>query len=381
HLDYQAQLKYKEQAVKDAIRRIAKLDESIVLPIMGCDHQYTYRNKLEYSFSTKRWVTTDEAATEETIDQPGALGFHRPGSFDKIVDIHECLLQDDLTNKIRNRIREYAHQNQLPFYHTREHSGLLRNMIIRNTTIGEWMVIMIFGYDEPDTILPLMEMLDSEFKEITSLHYIINTKVNDTIYDLDVTNYKGSPYIVEQLGNVKYKIGPKSFFQTNPRQAIRLFDTAMQYAELNPSDNLYDLYTGLGSIALYAAANVAHVTGIEEIPEAIDDANINKSFNGIENATFYAGDVRLLLNDDFIAKHGRADVVITDPPRSGMHEDVVRTLLELEAPRLVYISCNPSTQARDLALLKEKYIIVAVQPVDMFPHTHHIESVAQLKLK
>lgn len=381
NLDYKAQLCQKHQNVKDAIQRLAKLNPEIVLPIRGCEQQYQYRNKLEYSFSTKRWLTQDEVSSDEKILQQGALGFHKAGFFDKIIDIEECLLQDDLTNQIRNFIRDFVLENDYTYYDIKAHTNLMRNLIIRNTTLGQWMLIVVFAYDDKDKIQKLMDALKDRFPEITSLNYVINEKYNDTIYDREVVTWHGDPFIVEQLKNVKYKIGPKSFFQTNPKQAEVLFDIALEYADLKPTDNVYDLYTGLGSIALYIADKVGHVTGIEEIPEAIEDARINMEFNHIKNATFYAGDVKDILNLDFIAKHGNPDVVITDPPRQGMHEDVVQTLLKLGAPKIVYISCNPATQARDLALLNEKYEVIKVQPVDMFPHTHHIESVALLKLK
>lgn len=381
NLEYFAQLRHKEQTVKDCIKRIAKLDPLIVQPIIGCDTNLRYRNKLEYSFSNKRWITNIEAASDVEITNNLAFGFHKPGYFDKVVDIEECLLQDDLTNKIRNFIKSFAVQHEYSFYDLRAHIGLLRNMVVRNTTTGDWMVILIFGYNDQEKVKLIMDAIQQQFPEIKSLNYCINDKVNDTIWDKDVTTWHGQPYIIQSLGNVKYQIGTKSFFQTNPVQAKILFDVAAIYADLKSSDNVYDLYTGLGSIALYLADKVKSVTGIEEIPDAIRDADVNKELNGIKNATFYAGDVKHLLNDDFVQKHGKADVIITDPPRQGMHENVVKTLLELEAPRLVYISCNPATQARDLALLNEKYDTIAVQPVDMFPHTHHIECVAKLKLR
>ncbi len=381
NLNYEAQLKHKYQTVKDCISRIAKLNPDIVQPIIGCENNLKYRNKLEYSFSTKRWITNEEAASGDDITQSSAFGFHRPGFFDKIVDIQQCLLQDDLTNEIRNFVKHYALDNEYPFYDLRGHTGLMRNMVVRNNSNGDWMVILIFGYNDEEKVIAIMEAIKNNFPQITSLNYAINDKVNDTIWDKEVINYHGVSYIVQNLREVKYRIGTKSFFQTNPSQAVTLFDVAADYAELQPEDNVYDLYTGLGSIALYIAAKVKHVTGIEEIKEAIIDANINMELNGIKNATFYAGDVKHLLNDDFVTKHGKADVIITDPPRLGMHENVINTLLELEVPRLIYISCNPATQARDLALLNEKYETIKVQPVDMFPHTHHIESVAQLKLR
>lgn len=381
HLDYQAQLKHKFQTVKDSIKRIAKLDDSIVLPIIGCDDNFHYRNKLEYSFSSKRWITEQEASTDHVIEQNGALGFHKAGYFEKIVEIHQCLLQDDLTNKIRNFVRDFTIKHDYRYYDFRTHEGIMRNMIVRNTADGQWMVIVSFSKKDKTKITALMDALKIEFPQITSLNYVVNTKLNDTIFDLDIVNYCGNPFIVESLGPLKYKIGQKSFFQTNTGQATKLFDIAARFADFSPDDNVYDLYTGLGSIALYISNLVHHVTGIEEIPEAIADANINKEFNKITNATFYAGDVRDILNDDFVKKHGKADVVITDPPRAGMHEDVIDTLLQLEVPKIVYISCNPASQARDLALLSKKYDVLAIQPVDMFPHTHHIESVAKLSLK
>jgi 23S rRNA (uracil1939-C5)-methyltransferase len=381
HLSYESQLKHKQQTVKDSIRRIAKLVDDIVQPIIGCDNNLLYRNKLEYSFSTKRWITHEEASSGDILDHRGALGFHRAGFFDKIVEINQCLLQDDLTNQIRNYVRGYVLSHSYTFYDIKAHQGLMRNMIIRNTTDDQWMVIMIFGQNDMDKIMALLASLKSDFPQISSLNYVINEKMNDTIFDLEVINYAGAPYIVQALGLVKYRIGQKSFFQTNPTQAVKLFEVAARYAELTLDDNVYDLYTGLGSIALYISGRVRHVTGIEEIPEAIADANLNMAFNGIKNACFYTGDVKVLLNDDFVEKHGKADVIITDPPRAGMHEDVINTLLALKVPRLVYISCNPATQARDLALLSDIYEVLEVQPVDMFPHTHHIESVAKLKLK
>lgn len=381
HLSYEAQLAQKSQNVKDAIQRIAKLNPNLVQPIRGCDLQYQYRNKLEYSFSTKRWLTKEEIATSYEIHNQGALGFHKAGFFDKIIEIQTCLLQDDFSNQIRNFIREYVENHDYTYYDIQQHRGLMRNIIVRNTTRGEWMVIVVFGMQDRARIIPLMESIKEQFPNITSLNYVVNEKYNDTIFDQEIVTFHGTPYIVEQLQEVKYKIGPKSFFQTNPKQAEVLFDIAVSYADLKPSDNVYDLYTGLGSIALYIAAQVKHVTGIEEIPEAIEDAKINMAFNQIDNATFYAGDVKDILNQDFIQQHGKPDVVITDPPRQGMHENVIQTLLELKAPKIVYISCNPATQARDLALLNDSYEVIRVQPVDMFPHTHHIESVALLKLK
>lgn len=381
HMKYEAQLSHKEQNVRDSMKRIGKLDESVVLPIIGCDPNYRYRNKLEFSFSTKRWMTEEEIASGAEIIHTGALGFHKAGFFDKIIDINGCHLQDSLSDEIRNFVRDFAFGHEYEFYDLRKHTGFLRNIIVRNSTLGEWMVTVVFGYDDQPGIIALLDALRQKFPQITSLNYAVNDKVNDTIFDKEVITYHGKPYMVENLGKISYKIGPKSFFQTNSRQAVKLFDVALGFADLKKEDNVYDLYTGLGSIALYIASYAGHVTGIEEIPEAIEDARVNMEHNGIKNTTFYAGDVKHLLNRDFLQKHGKPDVIITDPPRQGMHENVVNTLLELAAPRLVYISCNPATQARDLALLSARYNVVAVQPVDMFPHTHHIESVAKLTLR
>lgn len=381
NLSYDKQLEHKYIVVRDVMQRIGRLPAELVKPVMGCEDIFAYRNKLEYSFSNKRWITEEEAAGGEEIIKHQAAGFHRPGFFDKIVDIQTCHLQEDLSNDIRNFVRAFMVENDYSFYDSRAHVGDIRNMIVRNSTLGQWMVIVIFGTDDDEKIQNLMSALSERFENIDSWMYIVNKKVNDTIYDLDVTVYKGKPYIEEMLGNVKYRIGPKSFFQTNPVQAVRLFNVAVQFADLQPGDNVYDLYTGLGSIALYIADKVKHVTGIEEVKAAIDDAKVNMIANDIQNSTFYAGDVKDMLTQAFVEKHGKPDVIITDPPRAGMHDNVVRTLLEMECPRLVYISCNPATQARDLALLQEKYTVTDIQPVDMFPHTHHIECVAKLVLK
>ncbi len=380
HLDYEAQLKFKSNTVVNAMTRIGKLDAGLIDPIKGAKKIFNYRNKLEYSFSSKRWLTDAEIQTDGKIDQSPALGFHAPGAFDKVVDVEQCHLQDDLSNDIRNFTREYTHKHEMEYYDARAHTGLMRNMVVRNTTLGHWMIIMSFA-KEDDRIMPFLDVLKEKFPQITSLHYVINKKMNDTILDQDIILYHGDPFIIEQLGEVKYKIGPKSFFQTNTDQANVLFDTVVDFAGLKGGENVYDLYTGLGSIALYVSQSASHVTGIEEVEAAITDAKENARFNGIDNTTFYAGDVKDILTDDFSEKHGKPDLVITDPPRVGMHKDVVETLLKLEAPKVLYVSCNPATQARDLQLLSEKYDTVRMQPVDMFPHTHHIENVALLVLK
>jgi 23S rRNA (uracil1939-C5)-methyltransferase len=319
-------------------------------------------------------------ATDEKIEQSPALGFHAPGAFDKVVDVNKCHLQDDLSNEIRNFTRTYTKEHGMEYYDARAHTGLMRNMVVRNTSLGHWMIIMSFA-KEDDRIMPFLEVLKDKFPQISSLHYVINKKLNDTILDQDIILYHGEPFIIEQLGDIKYKIGPKSFFQTNTAQANVLFETVVDFAELKGDENIYDLYTGLGSIALYVSKSASHVTGIEEVEAAIIDAKENARLNGIENTTFYAGDVKDILTDDFSTKHGHPDLVITDPPRVGMHKDVIETLLKLKAPKVLYVSCNPATQARDLELLSAKYETVRMQPVDMFPHTHHIENVALLVLK
>lgn len=380
HLDYEAQLRFKSNTVLNAMTRIGNVDPAVIKPIKRAKEIFNYRNKLEYSFSNKRWLTDAEIQSEGKINQSPALGFHAPGAFDKVVDVNTCHLQDDLSNMIRNFVRTYTQEHQLEYYDARAHTGLMRNMILRNTSLGQWMLIMSFAHED-DAVMPLMNELITQFPQITSMHYVINKKHNDTILDQNIILHHGDPFIIEKLGTVQYKIGPKSFFQTNTAQANVLFDTVVEFAELNGDENIYDLYTGLGSIALYVSKSAQHVTGIEEVEAAIVDAKENARLNEIDNTTFYAGDVKDILTPEFSQKHGKPDLVITDPPRVGMHKDVVKTLLSLEAPRIVYVSCNPATQARDLDLLSEKYKTVLMQPVDMFPHTHHIENVALLVLK
>ena len=380
HLDYEAQLRFKSNTVLNAMTRIGNVDPTVIHPIKRANEIFNYRNKLEYSFSNKRWLTEEEIQSDGKINQSPALGFHAPGAFDKVVDVNTCHLQEDLSNDIRNFVRTYTEEHQLEFYDARAHTGLMRNMIVRNTTLGHWMVIMSFAHED-EAILPMLDALKERFSQITSLHYVINKKYNDTILDQEIILHHGESFIIEQLGDVQYKIGPKSFFQTNTAQANVLFETVVEFAELQGDENIYDLYTGLGSIALYVSKSAKHVTGIEEVEAAIVDAKENARFNSIENTTFYAGDVKDILTTQFSDKHGKPDLVITDPPRVGMHKDVVQTLLDLASPRIVYVSCNPATQARDLDLLSAKYEVVKMQPVDMFPHTHHIENVALLALK
>lgn len=381
HLSYEAQIKHKHTTVVDAMRKIAKIPTESITPIKGCEETEYYRNKVEYSFSNKRWITEAEAASREEITQHPAFGFHRAGAWDKIIDIHTCHLQDTLSDKIRNAVRDYTMEHEITYYDPRAHKGMMRNMIVRNTTLGEWMLIVSFGAPEMEIVEGVMSFLKESFPQITSLHYVINQKLNDTILDQDIILYHGQPYIIEQLGDCKYRIGPKSFFQTNSKQAKVLYDVVKDYAQLESHMNVYDLYTGLGSIALYLADSCKQIVGIEEVEPAIIDARNNAKLNQTENSIFYAGDVKDVLTEAFRDTHGSPDVVITDPPRAGMHKDVIETLLNLAAPRIVYVSCNPGTQARDIALLSEKYEMIKMQPVDMFPHTHHIENVALLELK
>jgi len=386
HLDYAAQLEHKNQNVLDAFQRIAKVPVQAFLPILGAPETTLYRNKLEFAFSNKRWLLPGEmpppsplGAEEEPRPTFPGLGFHRAGAFDKVVDIHRCWLQAEPSNAIRNAAREIALEQGLEFYDVRHHEGFLRNLMLRLTTTGEVLLLVSFAREEPEAIRAFLDALLERFgDQLTSVVYCVNPKRNDTVFDLDMITYHGKGYVVEELGDLRFKIGPKSFFQTNSVQAKNLYDTVVQFAGLTGAENVYDLYTGTGSIALYVARFCKQVVGIEEIPEAIADAEENRQMNGIENAVFYAGDVKQVLDPAFVERHGRPDLVITDPPRAGMHEKAVRFLLDLAAPRIVYVSCNPATQARDVQLLSEKYDVLTVRPVDMFPHTHHIESVALL---
>ena len=381
-MTYGQQIAHKHKQVVAAISKLAKVEtEGVIENIIGAKHLRYYRNKMEYSFSHHRWIGIEEAKEDVIIERTNALGFHPPGFYNKVVDIKACHLQDGRSNTIRNGIRAFSLKKDYSYYDTNTHTGLLRNMIVRNSSIDEWMLIMIFGEDKPDEIQEMMSFVKEEYSFLDSIYYIVNLKKNDTIFDQTLHHYEGQEYIHEILGDVKYKISPKSFFQTNSSQAKVLYDKILEYAKLKPTDHVYDLYTGLGSIALYVSKFCASVLGIEEIEMAIEDAHFNAKLNNIQNADFYAGDVKDVLTEEFIAKHPKPDVVITDPPRAGMHQNVVNTLLELKASRIVYVSCNPSTQARDIALLKEVYNLIKLTPVDMFPHTHHVESVALLELK
>ncbi|MES2417034.1 MAG: 23S rRNA (uracil(1939)-C(5))-methyltransferase RlmD [Bacteroidota bacterium] len=388
HMDYEAQLRFKHQNVEAALQRLAKIDTSSMEPILGSASNRYYRNKLEYTFSNKRWLDANDMEIEAEGREMNALGFHVPLRFDKILDIEHCYLQAEPSNSLRLSVRAYALQNHLSFYDLRNHEGALRNLIIRTSSTGEVMVVVVFAYATPEEIAGLMEHVKVSFPEITSLLYIVNQKKNDTIFDQEVITYAGRDHIFEQMpvdgaegGLVKFKIGAKSFYQTNSEQAFELYKITKEFAGFKGDELVYDLYTGAGTIANFIAGSVKQVIGIEYVPTAIEDAQFNSRLNGIENTLFYAGDMKDILTSHFIAQHGKPAVVITDPPRAGMHADVVARLLEMEAEKIVYVSCNAATQARDLALLKEKYEILRIKPVDMFPHTQHVENVVLLQLK
>ena len=380
HMTYQAQLQFKQKAVTDALSRLAKVDVSHTLPIVPSPADRYYRNKLEYTFSNKRWLNDGENRTDDPIEM-SALGFHIPGRFDKILDINHCYLQADPSNNIRLKIRDYAREHQMSFYDIKAHTGALRNLIIRTSSTGELMVIVVFAYATEEEVNSLMSYVEQKFPQITSLLYILNQKKNDTIFDQKVIAWKGPEYIHERMNEIQFRIGPKSFYQTNAIQAQRLYEIARDFADFKGSELVYDLYTGAGTIANFVAAHVREVICVEYVPQAIEDAKANSTINNISNTKFYAGDMKDVLNADFVNQHGKPDVIITDPPRAGMHADVVERLMEIEAPKIVYVSCNASTQARDLIVLKDKYHVSQIQPVDMFPHTQHVENVVLLTLK
>lgn len=384
NLPYDKQLEMKQRQVYEQLTRIGKVELPEFMPILGSRKIREYRNKLEFGCSNKRWMTREEIASGEPAGEMRAIGFHITGAFDKILPIHNCHLMDGLQNEIRNFIYQYAIDNDLTFFDLRQQTGLLRDVMVRNSNTGEWMVLVQFHYDEEgdrERSLQLMEALADRFPQITSLLYVDNQKCNDTFGDLELTPYKGNDHIFEIMEGLRFKVGPKSFYQTNTDQAYHLYSVARQFAGLTGEEIVYDLYTGTGTIANFVARSAKKVVGIEYVPEAIEDAKVNSDINGIGNTLFFAGDMKDILTDDFIAGHGRPDVIITDPPRAGMHPDVVETILRAKPRRIVYVSCNPATQARDLQLLDRLYKVVAVQPVDMFPHTPHVENVVALELK
>lgn len=381
---YAEQLKMKQRQVHDQLTRIGKVELPDILPILGSEKTFGYRNKLEFGCSDKRWLTKEEVAAETEYTQMNAIGFHITGAFDKILPIEKCWLMDDLHNRIRNAIRDYAYATGMTFFNQRSKHGLLRDIVIRNSDTGEWMVLVQFHYDEEgdeQRARALLQHIADGFPEISSLLYVDNQKFNDTFNDLDIQVFKGNSYIYETMDGLKFKVGPKSFYQTNTDQALRLYSVARDFAGLTGEELVYDLYTGTGTIANFVARKTRKVIGIEYVPEAIEDAKVNSEINGIDNTEFYAGDMKDILTDDFIAVNGRPDVIITDPPRAGMHPDVAQTIIRTGAKRIVYVSCNPATQARDLALLDQYYKVKAVQPVDMFPHTPHVENVVLLEVR
>lgn len=381
-LSYEEQLKYKQKQVFDNLTRIGKVELPEFRPILGSEKTRFYRNKLEFTFSNKRWLTEEEVKQDVKYDQMNAVGFHIPGAFDKVLAIDKCWLQDDISNQIRNAVRDYAYAHNFPFFDLRTQEGLLRNIMIRTSSTGELMVVLQCKVTDDEGRRKMEEILQfmaDSFPQITSLMYVINNKCNDTIGDLDVEVFKGNDHIFEEMEGLRFKVGPKSFYQTNSEQTYNLYKVAREFAGLTGNELVYDLYTGTGTIANFVARQARKVVGIEYVPEAIEDAKVNSALNGIDNTLFYAGDMKDILTNDFIAEHGRPDVIITDPPRAGMHNDVIDVILAAEPKRIVYVSCNPATQARDLQLLDGKYKVTAVQPVDMFPHTHHVENVVQLE--
>jgi len=380
HMTYPAQLQFKQKAVHDALTRLAKINVTGMLPIVASPQDRYYRNKLEFTFSDKRWLYDGENREDVQLNM-NALGFHIPGRFDKILDVNHCYLQADPSNQLRNSINSFAKQHGIGYYGIKAHTGALRNLIIRTSSTGELMVIVVFAFATQDEVNLLMNFIAKDFPQITSLLYILNQKKNDTIFDQDVLVWRGPEFIHEEMNGIKFRIGPKSFYQTNSVQALRLYEIARDFAGFKGDELVYDLYTGAGTIANFVAGSVREVVGVEYVPSAIEDAKINSSINNITNTKFYAGDMKDVLNTEFVAEHGKPDVIITDPPRAGMHADVVDRLMEIEAPKIVYVSCNAATQARDLLVLKEKYNITKIQPVDMFPHTQHVENVVLLELK
>ena len=389
-LKYEDQIRFKQKQVTDNLVRIGKVELPEISPILGSELTERYRNKLEFTFSNKRWLTQEEVDRDFQYDQMNAVGFHIPGAFDKVLAIDECHLMDDICNKIRNGVRDFAYEHNYSFFNLRTQEGMLRNMMIRiaedenDRSIKGLMVVMQFKIvdaAEEKQMMQLLQFMADTWPEITSLIYVINNKCNDTIGDLPIHVFKGDDHIIEEMEGLKFKVGPKSFYQTNSRQAYNLYKVTREFAGLTGDELVYDLYTGTGTIANFVSRKARQVIGIEYVPEAIEDAKVNSALNGIDNTLFFAGDMKDILNQEFINEYGRPDIIITDPPRAGMHGDVIDTILFAEPKRIVYVSCNPATQARDLSLLDVKYKATRVQPVDMFPHTHHVENVVLLELK
>lgn len=380
HLSYEEQVKWKNIQVNDTLQHLGQVDIAEQLPIVGAEDIYHYRNKMEYTFSSLRWLTQEEIEKGDVLESRG-LGFHVPRRFDKVVDIEKCHLQDDFSNTLRNKVRSFAFENDYTFYDIKGHHGELRNLIVRNTSTNEWMLIVQFGYCNKERRELILNELKNSFPELTSLMYVVNQKKNDTYSDLDVELFSGKDHILEVMDGLKFKIGPKSFFQTNYQQALKLYRMTVDLAGIQDHHLVYDLYTGTGTIANYVAKSAKKVVGVEYVEDAIVDARENSKLNDIDNTVFYAGDMKDVLTSHFINENGRPDIIITDPPRAGMHESVVKRIIEAAPQKIVYVSCNPGTQARDLQLLSEKYKVTISQPVDMFPHTHHVENIVLLELK
>ncbi|NNL80197.1 MAG: 23S rRNA (uracil(1939)-C(5))-methyltransferase RlmD [Flavobacteriaceae bacterium] len=379
NMDYESQLFFKQKEVEQNLRRIGHLEYPELLPIIASEDIFFYRNKMEFSFSNNRWLTSEELNSDQEFSNKNALGFHIPGRWDKILDIDKCWLQADPSNAIRNFTRSFAVENKLSFFDLREQKGLLRNLMIRTTSIDEIMVLVQFFDDDQSERESLLDALIENFPEITSLLYVINQKANDTIYDQEVICYNGRDHILEKMEGLTFKINAKSFYQTNSKQAFKLYDVARDFAQLTSEELVYDLYSGTGTIALFLAKQAKHIIGVESVPDAVVAAKENAQFNGVDNVEFVVGDMKTVLDETFVDKHGQPDVIITDPPRDGMHQKVVEEILRIRAGRIVYVSCNSATQARDLALLNDDYKIVKVQAVDMFPQTHHVENVVLLE--
>lgn len=378
-LPYSKQLFYKQKQVEHQLKRIGKIELPEISPILGSKKDTFYRNKLEFTFSDKRWLSPEEINSGEEITNFNALGFHVPGMFDKVITIKKCWLQPDPSNKIRNFIYNLALENNYSFFDIKQKKGLLRTLIIRTSSIGENMIILSFFENEKSKINQILEAVKNQFPETTSIMYVINSKGNDTITDQEILLFYGRDHIFEEMEGLKFKIGPKSFYQTNSEQAYELYKVAREFAGLNGNEIVYDLYTGTGTIANFIAKSAKKVIGVEYVPEAIEDAKKNAEINQIKNTAFFAGDIKDLLNEDFYTQHGKPEVIITDPPRAGMHTDVIQSIISILPEKIVYVSCNPATQARDISLLNSHYITTKVQPVDMFPHTHHVENVVLLK--
>ena len=381
HLPYRLQLKYKERQVIDSLQRIGRVELPEIKPVIGSENEYYYRNKLEFTFSDRRWLTFEEVASGLPAAKEPALGFHIPGLFDKVLDINECFLQPEPSNAIRNSIRKYAIENDLSFFDLKEQGGFLRNVIIRNTLKGDLMLIVVLFHEDREKREKLLDFLAASFPRISSLFYVINSKKNSSLGDQEPVLYRGQDHITEEMDGLSFRIGPKSFYQTNTRQGIELYRVAKEFAGLTGKETVYDLYTGTGTIACYLAGSASKVVGIEYVDEAVQDARVNAGINGINNTMFFSGDMKNVLTQQLFENQGYPDVIITDPPRAGMHDDVTKAILNSGAERVVYVSCNPATQARDISLLAEGYYVADVQPVDMFPHTHHVENVVLMRKK